>query len=107
MLNGVTQIVLTKLDVLNTFETIKVCEQYRTNKGITSRMPFDLHEVAVQPEYTSKKGWNCPTQHIRDYRDLSSETKDYIKYIEDQLNIPIKIISVGPEREELVQHSIS
>ena len=84
IINGFTGICLTKLDVLDTFKIIKVCTEYRGNK----------------PVYKEYEGWVESIAGIQDYNDLPSNTKKYIKDIEEFLNVPVDIISNGPGREE-------
>jgi adenylosuccinate synthase len=98
MLNGVTQLIMMKVDVLNTFETIKVCTGYKLNGEVISYLPFNGENA--EPIYKEFKGWNCDINNTTNYKDLPIELKEYIKYIEDETGVSILIVSVGPERDK-------
>ncbi len=106
MINGITQLVITKLDILDVLEEpIKVCTGYKINGKITDRIDFNLvTEIAtIEPVYKEFKNWyGQKTEGIREYDALPQEAKDYLKFIEDEINVPIKIISVGPGKEDLI-----
>ncbi|MGI6320740.1 MAG: adenylosuccinate synthase [Bacteroidales bacterium] len=95
MLNGVTDLIMMKADVLNKFETISVCNKYNINGVETDEIPFD-NEMEIEPKYLEIKGWN---QEIKD-KNLPVELSNYIKLIEESVNIPITILSFGPDREQ-------
>lgn len=101
MINGVTQLVMTKADVLNEFETIKVCTKYRTPEGEKEILPYCL-ESDIEPVYTSLPGWNRNISAARSEEELPEELNAYIKYIELKVGVPIKILSVGPNRDETI-----
>ena len=99
MLNGVTQLVMMKADVLNIFETLEVCTGYQLPDGsVTDQMPFDLTHLDVKPIYETVKGWNCSLAGITDYEHLPQELKDYVTYIEKAVGVPIKFVSTSPDR---------
>lgn len=101
MVNGVSQLVMMKSDVLDTFETIKVCTAYELPNGqITDSMPYDTE--GCKPVYTEVKGWNTDLTGVRSEDEFPQAFKDYIAYIEEQMKRPIKIISVGPDREATI-----
>lgn len=102
MLNGVTQIVLTKLDVLDHFDQIQVCESYNINGTNTNSLPYDLNMDGITPKYTSIKAWNCSLDQINSYADLPDEAKDYIENLETMLETRISMVSTGPERHKLL-----
>ncbi|MCX7990855.1 MAG: adenylosuccinate synthase [Proteobacteria bacterium] len=100
MINGIDGIALTKIDVLNELEDINVCIAYEYNGKEIDYMPQDIDILEkVKPIYRKFKGWKKDISQIRDGIDLPVETKDYLKFIEDFLEIKINIVSVGPERE--------
>jgi adenylosuccinate synthase len=101
-----TTLVITKLDVLDYLETIPVCVAYKYKGKKLDFMP-PLPEVyeAVEPVYEVRPGWHCSTAGIKEYDQLPQAAKDYIAYLEGQLEIEIGCISTGPERDETVIRS--
>ena len=97
MLNGVTQLIITKSDVMNDFDTIKAAVAYKINNKETFAMPFDSSEEVV-PVYKEFKGWKCDISKAKNEDQLPQALKEYIKFIEDFVNVPVKIVSVGPDR---------
>ena len=104
MLNGVTQIVLTKLDVLNDFNQIGVAEKYEINESITEQLPFDISENEIRPIYKYFDGWNSSMDGLKSKNELPEKAKNYIDFLESALNTKITMISTGPAREELIVH---
>ena len=102
MLNGVTDLIMMKSDCLDSFETIKVCTSYVIDGKETKQFPFDT-EAAITPVYTEFKGWNQDLTGLRKESELPETFKDYIKFMEDYLKVPIKIISLGPDREATIE----
>jgi adenylosuccinate synthase len=102
MIDGVTQLIMTKSDVLDSFETIKVAVAYEINGLQTDEFPYELND-SVKPVYKEFKGWKTPTSSIRTYEALPVELREYIEFIETQTNVPIKIVSVGPNRDETIK----
>ena len=108
MLNGVTQLIMMKADVLNTFEEIKVCTHYNINGELTEYFPYDATSADINPVYENLKGWNCSTDNVNDIDAMPQALKQYIKYIEDAVGVPITIISLGPDRAQtLIKESLS
>ncbi|MFY8190575.1 MAG: adenylosuccinate synthase [Bacteroidia bacterium] len=103
MLNGVTDLICTKSDVLSGFEQVQVCDSYKIGSEITTEIPFNLLDDAVVPQYKSFPGWTEDLTKVRDFNALPETFKDYINYVESMINVPINIISVGPDREETIQ----
>jgi adenylosuccinate synthase len=101
MINGVTELIMTKVDVLSEMDTIKVCTQYKTKKGTTKQFPYSI-ENDIEPVYEEFKGWKTDISGIRNYKDLPEETKVYIHFIEKETGVPVKHISVGPGREDII-----
>lgn len=103
ILNGVTQLIMTKGDVLNTFEIIKIATGYQLTKGVVSKtVPFDFNKVNAQPVYKEFKGWRCDLSNIKKYDAFPDELKIYVDFIENELQVPIKIISIGADREATI-----
>jgi len=103
MINGVTQLIMMKADVLNIFDEIQVCTAYEMPDGsITDQIPFEITEIKVKPVYETLKGWACSLEGMRDFNELPIELADYIKFLEKHLNLPINFISTGPDREACV-----
>jgi len=102
-INGIDSIAMTKLDVLDKSEKIKVCTAYRCNDKIVEEFPTDLQLLdQCEPIYEEVKGWQESTSDIRNWDDLPSKAKDYLHYIELLIKKPIKIISVGSGREQTI-----
>jgi adenylosuccinate synthase len=102
MLNGTTQLVVTKLDVLNEFETIKAGVSYMMNGLETDTLPFDVEDADLQPNWQSFDGWqkDITDAHVRE--DLPKEALHFIQFLEKELDLPVRFISTGPEREALL-----
>ncbi len=100
MLNGVTQLIMTKADVLDGFETIKIATAYRVNRKISEEIPYNLEHA--EPVYTHLKGWNCPLDSMKNQSEFPEALKDYIKFIEDSTGVPVKIVSIGPDRNQTI-----
>ena len=102
MIDGVTDLIMMKSDCLDTFETIKVCTSYVVDGKETDKFPFDT-AAEITPVYTEFKGWNQDLTGIRREEDLPQAFKDYVKFMEDYLGVPIRIISLGPDREATIE----
>jgi adenylosuccinate synthase len=104
MINGVTQLIMMKADVLNSFNTIKICTHYRLKNGeVTEHFPYDLLDDEVEPVYKEFKGWKTSLQNMSSFEQLPSELTEYIAFIEDSLNLPITLLSVSPDRTATLQ----
>jgi adenylosuccinate synthase len=102
MINGITELHLMKLDVLNDFDKIKICTNYIVDGKITDQVPYDLDEVE-NVDYKEFDGWNSEDiMKSNHFTDLSWNCQNYVKFIEKYLNIPIKLISVGPDRNQVI-----
>jgi len=97
-LNGVTQIVLTKADIMNVFENVKLCTKYIVEGAETKQIPFDMEKTMPEPVYIDMKGW----QEVITVETLPAELMYYVKFLEDELKLPVNIVSIGPGRNELV-----
>ena len=100
MINGVTDLVMMKGDVLDGFDTIKVCVAYTKDGETITEMPYDTE--GWQPVYEELPGWKTDLTAIRNEKDFPKAFADYIAYIEKATNTPIKIVSVGPDREATI-----
>ena len=103
MINGLTDIALTKLDILDNFEKINVCIGYKYNQNEIQNYSEAVDLEKVTPLYKEFKGWNCDLNGISDYNMLPLECKEYIKFLEDFLETRISIISIGPGRNDIIQ----
>ena len=101
MISGVTDLIMMKSDCLDTFETIKVCTSYIVDGQPSEEWPFDTQAV-IEPVYTEFKGWHTDLTHCRTEEELPAEFRDYIAFMENYLGVPIKIISVGPDRDATI-----
>jgi len=101
-INGVTQLMMMKGDVLSGFETLKVCTAYNYKGKIISHFPYNIEEENVTPIYTEFKGWKADLTGMTTVDSLPKELKDYIEFIEKEVEIPIKIVSVGPDRKQTI-----
>lgn len=102
MLDGVTDLIMMKSDCLDSFETIKVCTSYIIDGKETNQFPFDT-ECEITPVYTEFKGWNQDLTGCRKEEELPETFKEYIRFMENYLKVPIKIISLGPDREATIE----
>lgn len=103
MLNGVNKVVMTKADVLDAFEELKICTSYTINGKETNQVPFQMTHNPIQPNYISFKGWNTSTSSVRETEGLPAEMKQYIAYINENLGAEVQYISNGPGREQIVK----
>jgi len=101
MLNGVTQVIITKLDVLDAFEKINVAESYQYDNMITEELPFDIVDKQIDPKYVTFDGWFENLGHVNKYEDLPVKANLYIQKLELMLRTRISMVSTGPEREKL------
>lgn len=102
MVNGVTQIAMTKADVLNDFETIEVCTDYEINGKQTKELPFDICRTEIKPVYHKLCGWKTDLRNFSSYDDLPETFIGYIAFVEEYLQTEVSMISTGPERERLL-----
>ncbi len=100
-ISGVSDLIMMKADVMDGFETIKVATSYKVGGIITDEIPFDTYANA-EPVYTELKGWNTDLTQYRTEESLPQEFKDYVKFMENYVGVPIKILSVGPDREATI-----
>jgi len=101
MLNGVTQLIMMKSDVLDTFETIKACVAYTVNGVETEKFPFNV-EHGVEPVYVELDGWKTDMTKMQSEDEFPEEFNNYVSFLEKELQVPITIISVGPDRAQTI-----
>jgi len=100
--NGVTQLMMMKGDVLSGFETLKVCTSYNYKGQTISHLPYNIEPENITPIYTEFKGWKADLTGMSKYDELPKELKDYIAFIEKEVEVPITIVSVGPDRKQTI-----
>jgi adenylosuccinate synthase len=98
MLNGVTKLIITKADILNSFEEFGVCTDYKIDNTLTREIPFDIIDKVIEPQFTSFKSWG----EIPNIQELPKALEDYVRFLEDYLETTVAFVSVGPEREKLI-----
>ena len=99
MINGVTQLFMMKADVLMSFDKVRICTGYKLPDGTeTGKLPYDLVSESVEPIYVELPGWKDTMPASGKYEDLSESLKSYIGFIEKEVGVPIKIVSMGPDR---------
>ena len=101
MMNGVTGLIMMKSDILNDFDTIKVAVGYQMNGKQVDYFPYEADD-SIEPIYREFPGWNCDICNVRNYDEFPQQFKDYVAFIEAECGVPVKIISVGPDREETI-----
>lgn len=102
MVDGVTDLIMMKSDCLDGFDTIKVCVAYKVNGVETDHFPFDT-QAKIEPVYREFKGWKRDLSGIRSESEFPKEFKEYIEFMEQHVGVPIRIISVGPDREATIE----
>jgi adenylosuccinate synthase len=102
MINGVTQIIMTKADILDELDELKVCNSYKINGKAIDYVPFQMNKVDIEPVYQSFAGWKKDITAITEFDALPAEMKTYIDYLNKFLGVPVKYISNGPGRDQLV-----
>jgi adenylosuccinate synthase len=104
LLNGISELAIMKLDILDGLKTIKICTGYRYKGRIFKEFPYDLQVLKnASPVYKEMPGWDMAIRKIRRYKDLPKEAKDYLDYLKDLLGTKISMISLGSAREETIK----
>lgn len=106
MINGVSELSMMKADVLDKFDTIRVCTHYMIDGERYDYFPYDVNDVEVVPVYEDFKGWNCDTTKLSSYNDAPKELKDYVEHLERNLEVPITVVSVGPDRKQTLNNKV-
>ena len=104
MINGVTHLILMKSDVLDEFPVIKACVAYKKDGEIIKHFPYDIEDV--EPIYTELPGWQCDMTKFTKEEELPEAFVNYIKFLEKELGVPVKYISIGPDREQTITRNI-
>ena len=102
MINGVTQLVMTKADILDGLDELKVCNGYKINGEEKNYIPFQMNRVHIEPILKSLEGWKSDISGISDYSDMPAALKTYMCYLADFIKIPVRYISNGPGRDQIV-----
>ena len=103
MINGVTQIVMTKADILDGLDELKVSNNYNVNGVETNKVPFQMHKAKIEAIYKTFEGWKTDITKVNSYKNMPPQMNTYIGYINDYLKVPVTYISNGPGREQLVK----
>ncbi|MFV8282679.1 adenylosuccinate synthase [Christiangramia marina] len=103
--NGITQLIMMKGDVLSGFDTLKVCTAYKYKGETIDHLPFNIDPENLEPVYTEMKGWKEDLTEMTDAGTLPKEFNNYVEYLERELETPITIVSVGPDRSQTIQRS--
>lgn len=104
MINGVTELSMMKADVLGTFESIKACTHYEINGEKIDYFPFDVNDVKITPIYEEIEGWNCDLTQLNSFEEAPQALKNYVSYLERKLEVPITVVSVGPDRTQTLNN---
>jgi len=103
MLNGVTQLIVTKMDVLSAFSDFAIGSNYKSKDGsLSQNLPFDINDDTFSVSYENIPGWKVPLDEVTDWNNLPQEATDYLIKLEKELNVPVTMVSVGPGREQLI-----
>jgi adenylosuccinate synthase len=100
LINGVTELMMMKADVLSPFDTIRVCTHYRINGELTNRLPYDICTAEIEPVYVDLPGWNDDLTGITSPDAMPAALLDYIHFIEKETGVPVSVVSVGPDRTQ-------
>ncbi len=100
MINGVTELIMMKADVLSIFDTIRVCTAYRIDGKVMDKLPYDIVNKVIEPVYIDLKGWKADLTQTTSAAEMPMELNDYIAFIERETGVPISIVSVGPDRKQ-------
>jgi adenylosuccinate synthase len=102
MLNGITQVVMTKADVLDSFKELRVCTSYKLNGEEKVEVPFQMTRVNIEPVYKCFRGWNTESSKIKEASSLPPDMSTYIAFINKYIGAPVKYVSNGPGREQII-----
>ncbi|RMF01441.1 MAG: adenylosuccinate synthase [Bacteroidetes bacterium] len=105
MLNGVTQLVVTKVDVLNKLPEIQLAYAYQRGEEVSHRLPYDLCDENYQPLYESFAGWGRDLEQVATYAQLPEAARHYVEALEERLKVPVSMVSIGPGRRQLLERT--
>ena len=103
MINGATKLAMMKADVLDSFESIQVCTEYEIDGKIYDYLPYDITAVTIKPIYKTLPGWKTDLTGLKSLDNAPKAFTDYITYLEQELQVPITIVSVGPDRNQTIE----
>lgn len=103
MINGVTQLVMTKADILDGLDELKVCHAYQVNGKETTDVPFQMNRVNLEAMYTTFAGWKTDISGVKGFDGMPAKMKEYIQFLDTYLKVPVQYISNGPGREQIVR----
>ena len=106
MINGASELSMMKSDVLDKFEKINVCTHYIIDGERYDYFPYDVNDVTVTPVYEELDGWNCDTTKLTSFDDAPEALKSYVRYLEQKLEVPITVVSVGPDRKQTLNNKV-
>ncbi len=104
MVNGVTELSMMKADVLSIFDEIEVCTHYMVDGKRMDYLPYDIANMICTPVYEKVKGWKTDLTGLSSYADSPAELKAYVEYLEQKLEVPVKVVSVGPDRSQTLKN---
>ena len=102
MINGVTQLIMMKSDVLDSFDSIKACVAYKVSGEEITDFPYSIEEECIEPVYVTLPGWKTDMTRMKTEEEFPAQFSEYIKFLEEQLQTPITIVSIGPDREQTI-----
>ncbi len=100
MLNGVTDLMMMKADVLDEFDIISVATQYKVNNVLTDEVPYDLTQGDIEPVFENVKGWGKDLSEVTSFDEMPEELKHYVEYVENKTGIQVSMVSIGPDRSQ-------
>ena len=100
MLNGVTDLMMMKADVLDDFKEIKVATAYKINGRLSKEVPYDLSQDTIEPVFENIKGWNRNLNDVTSFDDIPEELKHYVEYVQEQTGVKVSMVSIGPDRTQ-------
>lgn len=106
MINGVTELSMMKADVLSIFSKIQVCTHYEIDGKLYDYMPYDIDGVEIKPIYKELEGWNSDLTQLTSFEAAPKALKDYVSYLEKELEVPITVVSVGPDRKQTLDNRV-
>lgn len=107
MINGVTQLIMMKADVLSDFDELKVCTHYNHKGEVIDYLPYDIDPSKVSPVYKTLKGWSSDLTQMRNPEQFPEALAGYVEFIEEQMQLPVTIVSVGPDRKQTIRREKS